>query len=111
MATSGDLQKKVERILQKNNVELKDFMMGDLSRIAGHFLAEGFIEDTTVDSMNVTGVAPFLLASRLMRACQPSLVQTPEKNFPRFIAVLKKYETMVPLAEKMENEFKEASMS
>ena len=108
---SGNLQKVVRHVLRTYNVDLNEFIKEDLERVAGDFLAQGLITQATVDSMSVTGVAPFQLASRLMSACQPSLVQFPEEKFPRFIAVLKKYETMQELAEKMEDEFKEAGIS
>ena len=111
MARSGDLQEVVEGILRTNNVELKEFMKEELVKIAGHFHAEGLIERTAVNRMSVTGVGRFRLAAELMDACQPSLMLYPEENFPRFVAVLKKCVTMVKLAEKMEDEFKEASMS
>ena len=111
MATSQDPKEVVKRILRKNNVELKDVMKGNLSRIAGHFLAEELIEEATVNKMRTLGLDSFHLSAELLDACQPSLEQHPEEKFPKFIAALKKCVTMVQLAEKMEDEFKKASMS
>ena len=110
MSKSGDLQKVVKRILRTYNVDLKDLVKEDLERIAGGFFAQGLVNQTTVDKMSVSGMVPFQLASKLLTACQPSIVRSPEENFPRFIAVLKEYDTMEELAEKMEDEFKEAGM-
>ena len=111
MATPGYLQKEVERILQENNVTLTDFMKGDLARIAGSLRAEGLVELATVDKMRMIGVDSFALAAELLTACRPSLVQYPEENLPKFIAVLKQCVTMEKLAEELEDEFKKASMS
>ena len=110
MSESGDLHEVAKRILRENNVELKELMMEELSRIAGYFHQEGLIEQTTVNKMGMIGVDRFSLASDLLSACQPSLEQRPEENFPKFIAVLKKFVTMKKLARKMEDEFKEARM-
>ena len=111
MSKSGELQRAVKRILRAYNVNLKDSIQYNLQRIAGDFHAQGLITQTTVNSLSVTGVDPFDLAAKLVNACQPSLVRSPEEKFPRFIAVLKEYETVKELAETMEDEFKEASMA
>ena len=111
VATSGYLEKEVERILRDYNVKLANFMEGILVRIAGNLNAEGLIERTTVDRMRTIGVDRCELAAELLAACRPSLVYFPEENFPKLIAVLKKYVTMAPLAKEMEDEFKKASMS
>ena len=111
MSKSGELENGVKRILRTYNVNLKDFVKENLERIAGDFHAQGLITQTTVDAMNVIGVPPFQLASHLVNTCQSSLVCSPEQKFPRFIAILKNYETMEDLAEKMEAEFKQAGMS
>ena len=108
MSGSEELKKVVKRLLQKNNVELKDFIKVPLLRIAGDFLAAGLITTDVESSLHVQGVDRFELAAKLMNACQPSLEQYPEKNFPKFIAVLKKYETMEQLAKEMETEFEQA---
>ena len=105
------LKKAVQRILRTHNVDLKDFVKNDLQKIAGGFLAQELITQTTVDVVKVSGVPDFNLAAKLVDACQPSLVNYPEKNFPRFIGVLKKYETTADIAKTMEAEFKEAGMS
>ena len=101
----------VARLLRENNVELNELIKGVLHRIAGDFWAAGLVTKHVADGMHVTGVDHFELAGKLMNACQPSLEQYPEEKFPKFIAVLKKYETMKQLAEKMESEFKEARKS
>ena len=111
MSKSGDLKKVVKRILRTYNVDLKDSIQDDLERIAGDLYAQELITQTTVNSMSVTGMTPFALAAKLVSACQPSLERSPEEKFPRFIALLKKYETVEELAKTMEDEFEEASMS
>ena len=110
LATSGYLQKEVEHILRDYNVKLTDFLKGNLVRIAGNLNAEGLIEQVTVDRMRTIGVDRCELAAELLAACQPSLVQYPEEDFPKFIAVLKQYVTMEKLAEEIEDKFKKASM-
>ena len=111
MSKSGGLQEVVISILRKNNVELKALMVGVLVDISGHFYAEGLIEQITVNRMRMIGVDQINLAADLLGACQTSLEQRPEENFPKFIAVLKKFVTMEKRAQEMEDEFKEASMS
>ena len=109
MANSEEPNEVVARLLRENNVKLNDLLKGVLLRIAGDFWAAGLITKETVDSMHVTGgVDTYSLAMKLMDACQPSLEQQPEKNFPKFIQVLKNYETMKQLAKKMETEFEQA---
>ena len=68
MATSGNLQKEVERILGKYNVPLKEFMKEVLPKIAGYFLEKGLVTQSTVDKMGVTGVDRFNLAAELLTA-------------------------------------------
>ena len=111
MSWSQDPQKVVESILRKNSMDLYELMVANLPRIAGYFWKEGLIEKTTKDRMSTTGADQFNLATELLNACQPLLMLWPEENFPRFIAILKKFVTMVKLAQKMEDEFKKASMS
>ena len=111
MSESADLKLVVKRILRTNGPQLQEFIKADLVKIAHHLHAKGLIERTAVDRMSLTGVDRFQLASDLMDACQPLLVTYPERNFPKFIAVMKEFVTMEQLAERMEDEFKEASMS
>ena len=111
MSRSGELGKAVKRILRTYNVDLKEGVQDDLEKIAGELYAKGLVTQTTVDGVSVTGVPAFTLASKLVNACQPSLVRYPQEKFPGFIAVLKNYETTEDLAEEMEAEFKKAGMS
>ena len=60
--------------------------------------------------MSVKGEDPYILAKELLDACQPSLLVWPEDTFPKFVAVLKKFVTTERLAEKMEDDFRKASM-
>ena len=99
----------MKRILRTYNVELKDFVKENLEKIAGDFHAQGLITKT-VDGMSAIGVPPLQLASELVNMCQLPLVRSPQQKFPGFIAILKNYETMEDLAEKMEAEFKQARM-
>ena len=110
MSDLEDLQRVVERLLKVNNVKLKDLILTVLPRIAGEFRAAGLITKEVEDSMLVTG-GEFALASRLVNACHPSLVQYPEEKFPKFIEVLKGYETMRSLAVEMESKFEQAGES
>ena len=93
MSESEKLKKAVERILRTHNVDLKDFVKHDLQKIDGGFHAPRIITQTTLDEMSVEGVSAFNLASKLVNACQPSLMRHPEEKFPGFIGVLKNYET------------------
>ena len=111
MATSGYLQQKVERILRKNDMILKSFMRGILPTIASNLHAKGLIEYATVVKTSEQGVNSLDLAVELLDACRTSLVQRPEERFTKFTAVLKEFVTMKELAEEMEDDFKEASMS
>ena len=111
MSDSEEPKRFVARLLRENNAELNEFIKGVLHRIAGDFWAAGLVTKDVADGMLVTGVDTFPLAAKLMNACHPSLEQYPEEKFPKFIAVLKKYETMKQLAERMESEFKEARKS
>ena len=108
MSRSEELKKVVKELLRNNNVELKEFMEAVLLRIAGDFWAKKLITQETEKSMHVKGEDTFSLAAKLMNACQASLQQRPEENFPKFIEVLKKYETMEQLAKEMETEFEQA---
>ena len=108
MSDSEELKRVVERLLLKNNVKLKDLIQNVSQRIAGKFLEVGLIEKEVADSMLVTGVDHFTLAAKLVNACQTSLVLYPGKNFPKFVNVLKGYETMKQLAMEMESEFEQA---
>ena len=110
MAEPGGMQNVVERILQKYNVDLKEFIKEDLTRMAGYFRAAGFITKAAVDRVGVREVSLLDRAAELMSAYQPSLVRYPEQNFLKFISVLKNEVTMEQLAGKMEEDFKEASM-
>ena len=94
--------------MQENDVELKDCIAHILLRIAGDFWAAGLITKDVEYSLHLPGVSSFELAAKLMNACQPSLEQYPEKNFLKFIAVLKKYEIMEQLATEMETKFEQA---
>ena len=111
MSDSEELKGVVASLLRENNVELKDFIKDVLDRITGEFWAKGLITKEAADGVQVQGVGTFQLAAKLMNACQPSLEQFPEEKFPKFIAVLKKYENMKQLAEKMESEFEQARKS
>ena len=111
MSTSGDLQQVVKRILLKYGMNLKQLMMGSLPMIAGYLLAEGLIEDATERRMTAIGLERFNLASDLLDACKISLEVDPEETFPKFIAVLKRFQTLEKIAKKMEDDFKNASMS
>ena len=111
MATSGNLKKEVERILQKYSIKLTEFMEGNLVTTAGNLHAKGLVGRDTVDRMRTIGVGRSDLALELLAVCRPSLVHYPGKKFPVFIAALKECVTMVPLAEEMEDDFKTASMS
>ena len=108
---SESLKKAVKHIVAKYNVDLKDFIQVFPVRFASELHAQELVEQATVNSMSVIAVDPFQLASQLVCACQPSLVRYPGKKFPRFISVLKKFQTMEELAELMEEEFKAAGMS
>ena len=110
MAEPGGMQNVVERILMKYNVDLKEFIKEDLTRMAGYFRAAGFITQAAVERVGVREVSLFDRAAELMSACQPSLVHYPEQNFLKFVSILKNEVTMEQLAGKMEEEFKEASM-
>ena len=112
MSESKELKKAVKGILSKHNVALKEAIRGNLSRFAGHFKEQGLIEQDTVDTVSdVTGIAPFNLAAKVVNACQPMLENYPQEKFPGFIARLKDYETTKRLAKEMEDEFKGAGMS
>ena len=111
MSDSEELDGVVERLLRENNVKLKDLIQTVLHRIAGEFWAAGLIEKDVEESVHVTGVNNFTLAAKLFNACQKPLVLYPGKNFPKFIEVLKGYETMKPLAAAMECEFEQARES
>ena len=110
MSKSGELGKAVKRIMRTYNVDLKEGIKDDLEKIAGDLYAKGLINETTVDGVSMIGVPAFSLASKLVTACQPSLVRHPQEKFPGFIAVLKNYETTEDLAEEMEAEFKKAGI-
>ena len=105
------LKQAVQRILRTRNVELKDLIKQDLRKIAGELYAQELISKDTEADVKVPGVAAYDLASNLVNACQPSLEILPEKKFPRFIGVLKKFTATEDLAKAMEAEFKEAGMS
>ena len=111
MADSEDLEKVVKTLLRKNNVKINEFVQNELHKIAGDFWAAELITKETADSMHVTGVANYTLATKLMSACHPSLVQNAEEKFPKFIEVLKGYETMESLAKEMESKFEQARKS
>ena len=111
MSDSEQLKRVVERLLDDNNVKLKDLTQTVLHRIAGEFRAAGLIAKEVEESMLVPGLDPFTLATKLVNACQTSLVQYPEENFSRFIAILKGHEIMKQLAAEMESEFKQARES
>ena len=108
MSESEELKRVVERLLRENNVKLKDLIQNVLQRIAGELWAAGLIEKEVEDSVHVTGVEQFTLAAKLVNSCQTSLVLYPGENFPKFIVVLKGYQTMKPLAAEMESEFEQA---
>ena len=111
MSNSQELKTVVERLLCENNVKLKDFFQHVLPTIAGKFWAARLIEKYVADSVHVTGVDHMTLAAKLFDACYTSLVQYPEEKYPQFIEILKGYETMKQLAEKMESEFEQARES
>ena len=104
MSDSEELTRVVKRLLDDNNVKLKDLTKTVLQRIAGEFRAAGLITKDVEESMLVTGVDTFSLATQLVNACQTSLVLYPGEKFPIFIKILKEYKTMNPLATKMESE-------
>ena len=110
MAEPEGMQNVVQRILQKYNMDLKEFIKEDLTRMAGYFHGEGFITQAAVERVGVREVYLLDRAAELVNACQPSLVHYPEQNFLKFISILKNEVTMEQLAGKMEAEFKEASM-
>ena len=111
MSDSEDLEKVVKGLLRKYNVKINEFVKTELQRIAGDFWAAELITKETADSMHVMGVDNYTLATKLMSACHPSLVQNPKENFPKFIEVLKGYETMESLAKEMESKFEQARKS
>ena len=111
MSTSRYLLHEVERILLVNDTNLKSFMKGNLATIASNLRAKGLVEHATAVRMSQQGVNPMDLAVELLDAFRTSLMQHPEERFPKFIAVLKEFVTMKELAEKMEDDFKKASMS
>ena len=111
MSDSEELKRVVKRLLDKNNVKLKESIQNVLHKIAGEFRAAGLIEKEVEESMLVTGVDNFTLATKLVNACQTSLVQYPVENFSKFTKILKGHETMKPLAAEMESEFEQARES
>ena len=111
MSDSEDLKSVVERLLRKNNVKLKDLIQTVLKRIAGELWAAELIEQNVEESVHASGVDNFTLAAKLFNACQKPLVLYPGENFPKFIGVLKGYETIKPLAAEMESEFEQARES
>ena len=111
MTDLEESKKVVQRLLDKNNVKLKDLTQNVLHRIAGQFRAAGLIAKDVEESMLVMGVDPFTLATKLVNACETSLVEYPEENFSKFTEILKGHETMKPLAAEMESEFKQARKS
>ena len=108
MADSEELKRVLERLLRENNVKLKDSFQTVLQRIGGEFWAAGLIAQAVADRMLVFGETKFALATELFNACQTSLVQYPGEKFPKFIEVLKGYDTTKQLAEEMESEFEQA---
>ena len=111
MSDSEELKTVVKRLLRENNVELKGLFQNVLKTIAGEFWAVELIEKEVVDSMLITGVDNSTSAAKLFDACYTLLVQSPEEKFPKFIKVLKKYETMKQLVQDMESEFEQARES
>ena len=111
MSDSEELKSVVERLLRENNVKIKDLIQTKLQRIAGEFWAAELIDKDVELSMHVTGVDNFTLAAELFNACQKPLVLYPAQNFPKFIKILKGYETIKPLAAEMESEFEQARES
>ena len=111
MSNPEDLNRVVQRLLRENNVELKELIKPVVPKIAREFREAGLIPREVEDQMLVTGVDPFTLATRLVNACQTSLAMFQDKNFPKFIEILKRYDTMKPLAAKMEPNFQQARES
>ena len=110
MSDSEELKSVVERLLRENNVKLKELIQNVLHRIAGEFLEAELIEQDVEESVLVTEV-DFKLAAKLFSALRTSLIVYPGENFPKFIKILKGYNTIKPLAEKMESEFEQAGES
>ena len=111
MSNSDKLEKVVKGLLRKNNVKINELVQTVLHKIAGDFWAAELITKETAEDMHVMGVDNYALATKLMNACHPSLVQNAEEKFPRFIEVLKRYEIMERLAAEMELEFEQARES
>ena len=108
MSDSEEQKGLMEDLLRKNKTKFCDFFQSALPRIAEEFWEAGLIAKETADKTRVMGVGNFTLASQLVEACHPSLVYYPEENFPKFIEVLKRHETMKLLAAEMESKFEQA---
>ena len=111
MSDSKELRRVVEHLLRRNNVRLKDSFQNVLEGVTDQFYAAGLIPKMVVDSTYEVEVDNYTLASRLLNACHPLLVQYPEDKFLKFIQLLKGYETMKQLATEMEFEFEQARES
>ena len=111
MSNPVELSRVVQRLLRENNVKLKELLKPVVPKIAREFREAGLIPREVEDQMLVTEVDPFTLATKLLNQCQPSLVQYPDVKFPKFIEILKRYESMKLLAAKMEPDFQQARES
>ena len=109
MSDSENLKRVVDDLLRENNVKLKRLFQNVLQTIAGEFWAAGLIEREVVNSMLVMGVDSSIPAAKLFDACYTLLVQSPREHFPKFIGVLKGYETTKQLTADMESVFEQAS--
>ena len=108
MSDSKDLETVVRDLVRENNVKLKELITPVVTKIAGEFTAAGLVPSEMEDQILVTGVEDFKLAAKLVNACRTMLTMYPDKNFPKFIGILKKYETMKLLAKEMESTFEQA---
>ena len=111
MSDAKKLEECVERILREKNTKLKDLLQHVVQRIAGEFWTAGLIDKSVESSMSTRAVDKSGHAKDLLDACHDSLVQRPRENFPKFIEVLKRYETMKSLAAVMESEFQQGRES
>ena len=101
----------VKQILTKYNVDIKEYVSNHLDRFASKLLKQELVEVDAERKVRVPGLDPFRLAAELISACHPSLEQFPEKNFPKFIAVMQDFANMKELAKKMKDEYEQKSMS
>ena len=109
MSDTKKLKKVVDGLMRDNNVDLKDLIKPVVTRIAGEFRAAGLIPSDVEEQMLVMGVDNFTLATKLVNACQTSLVMYPDTNFPKFIEILEGHGgAMELLAKEMETKFEEA---